>query len=48
MMDHLDELRTFSDLSFGHWAYGSMMEAANGHDYTRADQNSYESWVDIH
>lgn len=48
MMDHLDELRTFSDLGFGHWAYGSMMEAANGHDYTRADQNSYESWVDIH
>ena len=31
MMDHLDELRTFSDLSFSdHWAYGSMMEAANG------------------
>nr|WP_297999630.1 S-layer homology domain-containing protein [uncultured Anaerotignum sp.] len=48
MLDHLDELRTFSDLSFGHWAYGSMMEAANGHDYTRADENSYESWVDIH
>ena len=48
MMDHLDELRTFSDLGFGHWAYSSMMEAANGHDYTRADQNSYESWVDIH
>lgn len=48
MMEHLKELRTFSDLSFGHWAYGSMMEAANGHDYTRSDQNSYESWVDIH
>ncbi|CDC28530.1 putative phage head-tail adaptor [Firmicutes bacterium CAG:466] len=48
MMEHLKELRTFSDLSFGHWAYGPMMEAANGHDYTRADQNSYESWVDIH
>lgn len=48
MMDHLDELRTFSDLSFGHWAYGSMMEAANGHDYTRANQNSYEAWVEIH
>lgn len=48
MMDHLDELRTFSDLGFGHWAYAPMMEAANGHDYTRADQNSYESWVDIH
>ena len=48
MMDHLDELRTFSDLSFGHWAYGSMMEAANGHDYTRTDQNSYEAWVKIY
>lgn len=48
MMDHLNELRTFSDLSFGHWAYGSMMEAANGHDYTRANQNSYEAWVEIH
>lgn len=48
MMEHLDEMRTFSDLGFGHWAYGSMMEAANGHDYTKADQNSYESWVDIH
>ena len=48
MMEHLGEMRTFSDLGFGHWAYGSMMEAANGHDYTRADQNSYESWVDIH
>lgn len=48
VMEHLDELRTFSDLSFGHWAYGSMMEAANGHDYIRADENSYESWVDVH
>lgn len=48
MMDHLDELRTFSDLSFGHWAYGSMMEAANGHEYTRVDQNSYEAWVKIY
>ena len=47
MMDHLDELRTFSDLSFGHWAYGSMMEAANGHEYVRESAKSYEVWVNV-
>ena len=47
MMDHLDELRTFSDLGFDHWAYGSMMEAANGHEYVRESAKSYEVWVNV-
>lgn len=47
MMDHLDELRTFSDLGFDHWAYGSIMEAANGHEYMRESAISDEVWVNV-
>lgn len=30
----------------GHWAYWYVMEAANGHDYTRA--GSGETWLRLH
>lgn len=45
ILENLDELHTFSDLPFQHWAYGSMMEAANGHNYVRESANAYEVWV---
>lgn len=48
MMEHLEELRTFSDLTFNHWAYGSVMEAANGHDYVRESANADEVWTEVH
>lgn len=39
---HLNELRTFSDVTESHWAYWYAMEAANGHDYTKSGGN--ENW----
>ena len=47
IVENLNDLRTFSDLPFQHWAYGSMMEAANGHDSTREQENTYEVWTGI-
>ena len=47
IVENLNDVRTFSDLPFQHWAYGSMMEAANGHDYTREQENTYEVWTGI-
>ena len=40
--DHADELVSFSDLSNAHWAYRDIMEAANAHEYTKA--NNTEHW----
>ena len=39
---HLKELRTFADMTESHWAYWYVMEAANGHDYTKSGGS--ESW----
>ena len=39
---HLKELRTFADMTERHWAYWYVMEAANGHDYTKSGGS--ESW----
>lgn len=39
---HLNELRTFSDMTESHWAYWYAMEAANGHDYTKSGGS--ENW----
>lgn len=36
-------LQTFGDLSKNHWAYGFLMEAANGHTYLRQEDGS-EIW----
>lgn len=47
IVENLKDMRTFSDLPFQHWAYGSMMEAANGHDYTKEQENTYEVWTEI-
>lgn len=46
--DNLEDLRTFNDLTMQHWAYGAMIEAANGHDYTREAIDTNEVWIDIH
>ena len=43
---HLEELRTFRDMTESHWAYWYAMEAANGHDYTRS--GSGEQWTALH
>ena len=39
---HLSGLRTFADMTESHWAYWYIMEAANGHDYTKS--GSSENW----
>ena len=43
---HSEQLRTFRDMAESHWAYWYVMEAANGHDYTKTD--SGESWSRLH
>ena len=43
---HLSQLRTFRDMSESHWAYWYAIEAANGHDYTKA--GSGETWSRVH
>ena len=47
IVENLKDMRTFSDLPFQHWAYSSMMEAANGHGYIREQENTYEVWTEI-
>lgn len=39
---HLNELRTFADMTESHWAYWYAMEAVNGHDYTKSGGS--ENW----
>ena len=43
---HIGELRTFADVTESHWAYWYVMEAANGHDYTKSGGS--ESWSRTH
>lgn len=43
---HLDDLRTFNDVPESHWAYWYVMEAANGHDYTKS--GGIETWSLTH
>lgn len=45
-IDAADELRSFGDLSDAHWAYYSIMEATNAHDYTTSD--GVEEWEALH
>lgn len=47
IMENLTDLCTFNDLPFQHWAYGSIMEAANGHEYMRESAISDEVWVNV-
>lgn len=42
---HGDDLRKFSDLSTAHWAYETIMEAANGHTYVAGA--SGEVWTGL-
>ena len=39
---HEDELNTFPDVKPSHWAYYSIMETANSHDFTK--NNGNENW----
>ena len=43
---HLQQLRTFTDMTENHWAYWYVMESANGHDYTKTAGG--EQWSAIH
>ncbi len=43
---HLSELNHFRDMTEGHWAYWYVMEAANGHDYTKTGGS--ETWTRTH
>lgn len=42
---HTVSLRQFTDLADAHWAYYDIMEATNGHDYTKA--NGTEDWIGL-
>lgn len=40
--EHVDELRSFSDVATSHWSYYAVMEATNAHDFTK--DNGVEAW----
>ena len=42
--NHLGEMIEFTDLTEGNWAYFPIMEATNGHDYTRRAAEKEEDW----
>ena len=42
---HEAELRSFSDVSKSYWNYYGIMEAANGHNYTKEDKE--ETWISL-
>ena len=42
---HADRLRPFSDLERGHWAYFDIVEAANGHTYSKS--GGTERWTGL-
>lgn len=43
--DHVRDLRRFGDVTAHHWAYYSIVEATNAHDYTKHDGN--EEWTTL-
>lgn len=44
--ENLRDMNTFTDLPSSHWAYSSMMEAANGHKYVRGEGYAKEIWIE--
>lgn len=44
--ENLKDMNTFTDLPSNHWAYSSMMEAANGHKYVRGEGYAREIWTE--
>lgn len=44
--ENLKDMNAFTDLPSSHWAYSSMMEAANGHKYVRGEGYAREIWTE--
>ena len=44
--ENMKDMNTFTDLPSSHWAYSSMMEAANGHKYVRGEGYTKEIWTE--
>lgn len=44
--NHIGAVKTFSDVTRGAWYYGYVMEAANGHNYTKASSGA-ETWTSL-
>ena len=44
--ENMKDMNTFTDLPSSHWAYSSMMEAANGHKYVRGEGYVKEIWIE--
>ena len=42
---HEESLRSFQDNELGHWAYYDIVEATNGHDFSK--ENGEESWTGL-
>lgn len=45
--DILNDAKTFVDLNSGYWAYSEIMEATNGHNYSRKKDGLAETWHEI-
>ncbi len=44
--ENMKDMNAFTDLPSSHWAYSSMMEAANGHKYVRGEGYVKEIWIE--
>lgn len=40
-------ITNYTDLNNSHWAYYNIMEATNGHDYTRKANGTDETWLNL-
>ena len=47
IMEHLDDVRTFSDLPQGHYAFFDVVEATNAHGYERVGGTRFEDWTGL-
>ena len=45
--ENMKDMNAFTDLPSSHWAYSSMMEAANGHKYVRGEEYAKEIWIEV-
>lgn len=47
VQEHKNLIVHFTDLGQDHWAYYPIVEATNGHDYTRKSDGKNENWIQL-
>ncbi|MCD1147757.1 S-layer homology domain-containing protein [Peptoniphilus sp. KCTC 25270] len=47
VIENIDKITNFTDLTPAHWAYYNIQEATNGHDYNRLENGIDEDWIQL-